>query len=128
MFGSQRIDDNGILEIGRISVDRLKKEYGTPLYIMDKKYIIDQAEIIKESFKSKILKTEVAYASKAFLTVGMCKLIEELDFCLDVVSGGEIYTALKAGFPMERAHFHGNSKSGRRIRDGGKIWSRNYNS
>lgn len=111
MFGSQKINQNGILEIGGISVEKLKEEYRTPLYVMDKKYIIDKANLIKNNFKSKTLKTEVAYASKAFLTVGMCKLVEELELCLDVVSGGEIYTALKANFPMERAHFHGNSKS-----------------
>jgi len=111
MFGTQKIDENGILEIGGVSVKKLKEEYGTPLYIMDKDYIVEKAELIKKSFKSEVFKTEVAYASKAFLTVGMCKVVEKLDLCLDVVSGGEIYTALKAGFPMERAHFHGNSKS-----------------
>ncbi|MEI6856336.1 hypothetical protein [Psychrilyobacter sp.] len=111
MFGTQEINENGILEIGGVSVKKLKEEYGTPLYIMDKNYIVEKAELIKKNFKSTVFKTEVAYASKAFLTVGMCKIVEELDLCLDVVSGGEIYTALKANFPMERAHFHGNSKS-----------------
>lgn len=111
MFGTQKINSNGILEIGGVSVKKLKEEYGTPLYVMDKNYIVEKAELIKKSFQSEVFKTEAAYASKAFLTVGMCKIVEELDLCLDVVSGGEIYTALKAGFPMERAHFHGNSKS-----------------
>ncbi|MGB6129370.1 MAG: diaminopimelate decarboxylase [Psychrilyobacter sp.] len=111
MFGTQEINDDGILEIGGVSVKKLKEKYGTPLYVMDKNYIVEKAELIKKSFQSKVFKTEVAYASKAFLTVGMCKIVEKLDLCLDVVSGGEIYTALKAGFPMERAHFHGNSKS-----------------
>ncbi|OQY41262.1 MAG: diaminopimelate decarboxylase [Fusobacteriia bacterium 4572_74] len=111
MFGTQEINGDGILEIGGVSVKKLKGEYGTPLYVMDKNYIVEKAELIKKSFKSKVFKTDVAYASKAFLTVGMCKIVEELDLCLDVVSGGEIYTALKAHFPMEKAHFHGNSKS-----------------
>jgi diaminopimelate decarboxylase len=111
MFGSQKINKDGILEIGGVSIDRLKEEYGTPLYIVDKKYIIDQAAIIQNSFRSNILKTKVAYASKAFLTVGMCKIVEELGLYLDVVSGGEIFTAVTANFPMEKTHFHGNSKS-----------------
>jgi len=111
MFGSQEINNCGILEIGGISIEKLKEEYGTPLYVMDKSYIVEKAELIKESFKSDVLKTEVAYASKAFLTVGMCKIVEKLGLCLDVVSGGELYTAIKAKFPLEKVHFHGNSKS-----------------
>jgi len=111
MFGSQKINKNGILEIGGIPVTTLKEEYGSPLYIMDKKYIVDQAELIKENFTSKTLNTEIAFASKAFLTVGMCKIVEKLGLLLDVVSGGEMYTAYKSGFPMEKVHFHGNSKS-----------------
>ena len=111
MFGTQKVDRDGILEIGGVSVKKLKEEYGTPLYVMDKNYIVEKSELIKNNFKSEIFKTDVAYASKAFLTVGMCKIVEKLDLCLDVVSGGEIYTALKANFPMEKAHFHGNSKS-----------------
>ena len=111
MFGSQRVNEDGVLEIGGISIAQLKEKYGTPLYIMDKQYIVDQSKLIKNSFKSDFLNTEVAFASKSFLTVGMCKIVEELGLFLDVVSGGEIFTAVTAKFPMEKAHFHGNSKS-----------------
>lgn len=51
------------------------------------------------------------YASKAFMTMAICKIIEEENLGLDVVSGGELYTALKAGFPAEKIYFHGNNKS-----------------
>ena len=54
---------------------------------------------------------QVAYASKAFSTIAMIQLAEEEGLSLDVVSGGELYTALQAGFPAERIHFHGNNKS-----------------
>lgn len=53
----------------------------------------------------------VLYASKAFCTVAICKIVEQEGLGLDVVSGGELYTAIKAGFPMERVYFHGNNKT-----------------
>ncbi len=57
------------------------------------------------------VKAEVAYASKAFACVAVYQLAAEENLSLDVVSGGELFTALKAGFPVERIHFHGNNKS-----------------
>jgi len=49
----------------------------------------------------------VLYASKAFCTMAMCKIVQQEGLGLDVVSGGELYTAIKAGFPMEEVYFHG---------------------
>ena len=46
----------------------------------------------------------------------MIQLAEEEGLSLDVVSGGELYTALQAGFPVNRIHFHGNNKSASEIR------------
>jgi diaminopimelate decarboxylase len=60
--------------------------------------------------------SEVIYAGKAFLTMGMCKIIEEEDLSLDVVSGGELYTAISAEFPAKRIYFHGNNKSYEELR------------
>ena len=53
----------------------------------------------------------VTYAGKAFINMSMCNLVNEENLYLDVVSGGELYTAYKAGFPLERIYFHGNNKS-----------------
>ena len=53
----------------------------------------------------------VLYASKAFCTMAMCKIVEQEGLGLDVVSGGELYTAIKANFPMDRIYFHGNNKT-----------------
>lgn len=53
----------------------------------------------------------VAYAGKAFLTLAMCQMINSEGLYLDVVSGGELYTALKSDFPMEKVYFHGNNKT-----------------
>ncbi|HHR6952709.1 TPA: diaminopimelate decarboxylase, partial [Streptococcus pneumoniae] len=57
------------------------------------------------------VKAQVAYASKAFSAVAIYQLMAEEGLSLDVVSGGELYTAIKADFPPERIHFHGNNKS-----------------
>src|SRR5260370_22606679 len=53
----------------------------------------------------------VHHSGKAFLCLAMCRIIQEEGLSLDVASGGELYTALKAGFPPERICLHGNNKS-----------------
>lgn len=90
---------------------KLAKKYGTPLYVISGDKIKEKIREIKEVFLEKYNNTKAAYASKAFLTLTMCKIIEKEGLDLDVVSGGELYTALKAGFPMKRIVFHGNNKS-----------------
>ena len=63
-----------------------------------------------ELFQSKDFDTEVLYASKAFSCKAMVELVKTYGLSLDVVSGGELFTAYQAGFPMERVYFHGNNK------------------
>lgn len=89
----------------------LADKYGTPLYLMSEEIIRDRCKEIKKDFLEKYEGTKAAYASKAFLTLAMCKIIESEGLGLDVVSGGELYTAMKAEFPMGDIMFHGNNKS-----------------
>jgi diaminopimelate decarboxylase len=89
----------------------LAREYGTPLYVVSEDIIKEKCKEIRDSFILKYKNVKVAYASKAFLNLAMCKIIEREGLCLDVVSGGELYTAIKANFPMEKIFFHGNNKS-----------------
>ena len=89
----------------------LAKKYGTPLYVLSEEIIRSKCREIKTDFIEKYENTKAAYASKAFLTMAMCKIIESEGLGLDVVSGGELYTAIKAGFPMDRVMLHGNNKS-----------------
>ncbi len=89
----------------------LANTFGTPLYVMSEDMIRQRCRLIREGFLDKHPGSRAAYASKAFLSMGLCRIIEEEGFCLDVVSGGELFTALQAGFPMERVIFHGNNKS-----------------
>src|SRR5699024_10614971 len=65
---------------------------------------------LKLCFTEKYENTRVAYAAKAFCTLAMCRFVADEGMCIDVVSGGELYTAMKAGFPAERIEFNGNNK------------------
>lgn len=98
-------------EIAGVSITKLKEQYQTPLYIYDEDHIRKQCQLFKSKFTHPIVKSEVIYASKAFLTVGMAQLIAQEGLFLDCVSQGEVYTALKAGFPTEKIVLHGNNKS-----------------
>lgn len=109
--GTSRINERGHLEIGGVDTLDLKEQFGTPLYIYDVALIRERATEFVQAFKKRGIGAQVAYASKAFSCVAMVQLAKQLDLSLDVVSGGELHTALVAGFPAERIHFHGNNKS-----------------
>ena len=111
LHGTSRINERGHLEIGGCDTADLKAQYGTPLYIVDEQSVRTRCREYIEAFKASGLKYQVAYASKAFCVMAMCRLAEEEGMSLDVVSDGELYTALEAGFPAERIHFHGNNKT-----------------
>lgn len=98
------------LYIGGMSVEDLKAVYGTPLYVYDEKLISDTIDAYMENFCKNGV-NNVAYAGKAFLTKYMCSLCKDKGLNLDVVSGGELYTAKVASFPMEKVIFHGNNKT-----------------
>lgn len=89
----------------------LAKQYGTPLYVYSENMILKECQDLKEQFINKYPNTRVAYASKAFNTIAMLQLINQVNFSLDVVSGGELYTAIAADFPAEKIEFNGNNKS-----------------
>lgn len=111
LHGTTRINERGHLEIGGVDTVELVRRFGTPLYVMDEAYIRQQCRLYVKSFQASGLPFQVAYASKAFSTMAMCRLVHEEGLALDVVSAGELYTALKAGFPAEKIHFHGNNKT-----------------
>ncbi|MEK4106579.1 diaminopimelate decarboxylase [Paenibacillus sp. FSL R10-2791] len=115
LHGTSRINDAGHLEIGGCDVTELKAEYGTPLYILDEQLVRQRCREYMDAFKASGLGFQVAYASKAFSVMAMVRLADEEGLSLDVVSDGELYTALQAGFPAERIHFHGNNKTSEEI-------------
>ena len=111
LFGTMNINNKGHLEIGNCDTTDLAREFGTPLYVVDEQLVRDTCRTFKENFLMGGIDTEVIYASKAFLNIAICKLIKEEGLSLDVVSGGELYTALKAEFPANKIYMHGNNKT-----------------
>lgn len=111
LHGTSAINEQGHLTIGGVDVSELKAQFGTPLYIVDEQLVRERSRQYMEAFRASGLKFQVAYASKAFCVMSMCRVVEEEGLSLDVVSDGELYTALQAGFPAQRIHFHGNNKT-----------------
>ncbi|MBO1578321.1 MULTISPECIES: diaminopimelate decarboxylase [Bacillus] len=111
LHGTSRINEQGHLEIGGCDTTQLAKQYGTPLYVYDEASIREKCRAFHRAFQESGFSYQVAYASKAFLCMEMCRVAREENMSLDVVSGGELYTALQAGFPASRIHFHGNNKT-----------------
>lgn len=99
------------LYIGGVGCKELREKYKTPLYVFDEELVRNNCKEYIKHFKVHENKNRVAYAGKAFLPIYMCKLIDEEGLYLDVVSGGELFTAYKSGFPMEKVLFHGNNKT-----------------
>ena len=125
LFGTMKVQDNQ-LAIGGVFAKDLVKEYGSPLYVFDEALIREYCKDYRRYFKCEENNNRVAFAGKAFLTVQMCKLLKEENMSLDVVSGGELYTAYKAGFPLERVMFHGNNKTLDEIELGVKLGVGNF--
>lgn len=111
LYGTSMVNQEGHLTIGGVDVTTLAETYGTPLFVYDVKDIRNRAHQFLQAFQNQGVKYQVAYASKAFSCIAMVELADELDLSLDVCSSGELYTALQAGFPVERIHFHGNNKT-----------------
>lgn len=112
---SATVNDLGHLTIGGCDAVKLAEEFGTPLWVVDEDTIRSAARACFAGLSS-YPDFRICYAGKAFLCLAMCKLVEHLNLSLDVVSGGELYTALKSNFPADRIFFHGNNKSESEIR------------
>ena len=108
---TNQINQAGHLTIGGVDSLKLAKEYGTPLVVYDVSQIRNQIRAFKKAFEEDQVNYAVSYASKAFASIAMYQVANEEESYTDVVSAGELYTAMKANFPMERVSFHGNNKS-----------------
>ncbi len=105
-----KVNNDGILEIGGVAATDLAKRFGTPVYVLDEAYIRAVCRAFVNTLKEEYGESNVCYASKALSCMAMYKIIGSEGLCADVVSGGEIYTALKAGFKGTGMYFHGNNK------------------
>lgn len=104
-------DENGVLTFGGISTLKLAKKFGTPLYLIDINEVENRCKMMTESMSEVYPDSIVSYASKAFCCKGIYKVVEKFGMHCDVVSGGEIATAVSAKFPTNKIHFHGNNKT-----------------
>ncbi|NYE58664.1 diaminopimelate decarboxylase [Carboxydothermus ferrireducens] len=116
--GTMRVNEKGHLEIGGVDTVDLAREFGTPLYILDEEEFRKNCREYYQNFTQKHPGSMAIYAGKTLLTTAICRLVEEEGLGLDVVSGGELYTAIKADFPLHKVYFHGNNKSPEEIRLG----------
>ncbi|MFT8392023.1 MAG: diaminopimelate decarboxylase [Sporolactobacillus sp.] len=117
VFGTQTVNEKGHLQIGGCDTVDLANEFGTPLYVYDTAFIKEKIKAFQTAFsRHKDIDWQIAYASKAFSNLAIVQLVNEQGLSLDVVSGGELYTALQAGMAPERIHFHGNNKSDDELR------------
>lgn len=105
------VNKKGQLEIGGLTCQALAEKYGTPLYVMDKKYIVDMCNIYSETLSREYGEGLICYASKAFSCKEIYRIVNNCNIGADVVSGGELYTALSTNFPSKKICFHGNNKS-----------------
>ncbi|CAM3243538.1 diaminopimelate decarboxylase [Lactiplantibacillus plajomi] len=110
-LSEQELNEQHHLMIGGVDSLALAKEYQTPLYVYDTGEIRQAIADFKRVFEANHVAYQISYASKAFATVAMYQLIAQAGIHCDVVSGGELYTAQRAGFPMAKVSFHGNNKS-----------------
>ena len=106
-----KINAKGHLELGGADCVELAKEFGTPLYLFDEAYIRKMMRVYRDTLaKSYGGNGMVLYASKAFSCKAIYRIAADENIGIDVVSGGELYTALQADFPAERIYMHGNNK------------------
>ena len=105
-----KVNANGHLEIGGADCVDLARQFGTPLYVFDEVHIRNMMRTYRETLKKYKGDGLVLYASKAFSCQAIYRIADEENIGIDVVSGGELYTANQANFPMEKVYMHGNNK------------------
>ena len=111
-----RIDERGRLEIGGCDTIELAEQFGTPAYVYAEDDIRTRARAYMDAFRARTDHVEVVYASKAFPCTAAYRVLVDEGLSCDVASGGELYLALRGGFPPERIYMHGNNKSDDEIR------------
>lgn len=106
------VNQNGNLQMGGCDLEKIAKEFGTPAYVMDEAVIRRNCRAYIQSIEKYYDGNGIAlYASKALSCKYVYRIMHEEGMGVDVVSAGEMYTALSAGFPPEKIYFHGNNKT-----------------
>ncbi|MBP5349783.1 MAG: diaminopimelate decarboxylase [Clostridia bacterium] len=112
LHGNVTVGDNGLLRFAGVDTADLAAKYGTPLYLFDTDRIRERCKLYQSEMKAAFGgDSRPLYAGKAFCTKAIYRIMAECGMSVDLVSPGELFTAKSAGFPMERAFFHGNNKT-----------------
>ncbi|MEH2262707.1 diaminopimelate decarboxylase [Nostoc sp.] len=107
-----RVHNHDSLEIGGCDVTTLVEQFGSPLYILDEETLRSACQQYRDAFKQYYKgESQVLYASKAWNCLAVCAIAASEGLGIDVVSGGELYTALQAGVSPNKIYLHGNNKS-----------------
>ena len=117
-YPHMNVNERGQLSIDGVQALDLAHRFGTPLYVLSEKAIRERCQDYQRALAGNWKDAAVAYAGKALLPLAICRIMSEENMWLDVASGGELYVALKSGFPAERILYHGNNKSPEEIRMG----------
>ena len=106
-----KINDKGHLEIGGMDAVEIAKKFGTPIYVFDEQHIRNMMRVYKNTIDRDYSGNGIVlYASKAFSCMSIYAIANQENIGVDVVSGGELFTAIKAGFPADKIYMHGNNK------------------
>jgi diaminopimelate decarboxylase len=107
-----QVNRDDCLEIGGCDLSELVQQYGSPLYVLDEETLRTACRQYRDAFKKYYPgESQVLYASKAWNCLAVCAIVSSEDLGIDIVSGGELYTALKAGVDPQKLYLHGNNKS-----------------
>ncbi|MEA5513423.1 diaminopimelate decarboxylase [Nodularia sp. UHCC 0506] len=107
-----KVNSQDILEIGGCDVTTLVEQFGSPLYILDEETLRLACQQYRDTFKQYYQgESQVLYASKAWNCLAVCAIAASEGLGIDIVSGGELYTALNAGVSADKLYLHGNNKS-----------------
>ena len=104
-------ENGGVLAIAGCSGEKLVKEFGSPLFVIDQADFFLRAKSWRQVLDTSFGGGQLYYAAKSFICVEIAKWLKELKLGLDVCSAGELAVALAADFPASNIEFHGNNKS-----------------
>ncbi|WP_406517081.1 diaminopimelate decarboxylase [Streptomyces sp. NBC_00134] len=104
---STRLEADGDVSVGGVSLTEAAERFGTPVYVLDEREVRTRCRTYRTAFPD----ADVVYAAKAFLCRAMAHWVQEEGLGLDVCSAGELALAVTTGFPPEKIVMHGNAKS-----------------
>ena len=112
LYDNLGINDQGHLTVGGLDTVRLAEEFGAPLYVLDEDRVRENCRTYVQAMAQYLPEHSMPlFAGKALCFKGLYPVLEEEGMGADVVSPGEIYTALAGGFPADKLYFHGNNKT-----------------